>query len=120
MWQKWYHSLRNGLCTIRIFHRAQRAENRTRKRTKRDDDGATLKQQPKWNETSRTWCHSLRNGLCTIRIFHHAQRGGNRTRKRTKRDDDGDTLKQQPKWTKTSRKWTTLFATGCALFESFI
>src|SRR5437667_126332 len=59
--RKWCHSLRNGLCTIRIFHRAQRGGNRTRKWTKQDDDGATLKQQPKRTEMSRTWCHSLRN-----------------------------------------------------------
>src|SRR5438270_563980 len=100
--QKKNQYLRNDLCTNRNFHRAQRGRNRTRKSTKRDDDGATLKQQPKRTKTSRKWRHSLRNCLCTIRIFHRAQRGGNRTQKWTKRDDDGATLKQQPKRTETS------------------
>src|SRR5438445_617210 len=77
--EKWYHSLRNRLCNIRIFHRAQRGENRTRKWLNTRDAGATLKQQPKRTKTSGKWCKSLRSSLCTIRIFHRAQRGGNRT-----------------------------------------
>src|SRR5438876_1167216 len=55
---KWCHSLRNDLCTIRIFHRTERGGNRIRKWTKQNDNGATLKEQPKQTKTARKWCHS--------------------------------------------------------------